>query len=226
MNRWAVFFLVFVTVGLSILLFILGWITAKINLLGWFLMVTGFVYFFGMISVYWIRRIKFWQPRSDGKLLREERDDWSFWFIVVGMVAVFYLPPVEYLLWPAILPRLVSMEIMGLFIIISGSVLFVWARRTLGNFYSGHVSLVEGQQLVQSGPYRFIRHPAYAGYILIALGLFLGYSSIAGVAALLFLLLPSIIYRLRVEDKLLAEHFGADFDEYAARVARLIPGMW
>ena len=226
MSRWAVFFLVLVALGLSILLFILGLVTAKTNLLGWFLMVTGFVYFFGVIFVYWIRKIQFWGPRTGGKPLKEERNDWSFWFIVLGMVAMFYLPPVEYLLMPAILPRMVSIEIIGFLLIISGSVLFIWARRTLGNFYSGHVSVVEGQQLVQSGPYHFIRHPAYAGYTLITLGLSLGYSSIAGFAAILFLLLPSVIYRLRVEDKLLAEHFGVEFNQYAARVARLVPGIW
>ena len=59
-----------------------------------------------------------------------------------------------------------------------------------------------------------------------SLGLALGYSSLAGFAAILFLLLPSVIYRIRVEDKMLAEHFGNDFKIYAARAARLIPGIW
>jgi len=86
--------------------------------------------------------------------------------------------------------------------------------------------VIEGQLLVQSGPYRFIRHPAYAGYLLMSLGLALGYSSLAGLAAMLFLLLPSIVYRIHVEDKMLAEHFGDEFKTYAARAARLIPGLW
>jgi|CXWL01.1.fsa_nt_gi protein-S-isoprenylcysteine O-methyltransferase Ste14 len=226
MNRAAIFFLVFITLGLAILLALLGAATIRSNLLGWFLLVTGSVYFFGVIIVYWIRRIQFWRPQAKGGFVKEEENDWSFWLIVVGMISVFYLPPFEYIFLPITLPRMVWMQGTGLILVIIGSVLFIWARRTLGNFYSGHVSVIEGQLLVQSGPYHFIRHPAYAGYLLMSLGLALGYSSLAGFAAILFLLLPSVIYRIRVEDKMLAEHFGNEFKIYAARVARLIPDIW
>jgi len=161
-----------------------------------------------------------------GRNAQEEGNDVSFWFIVAGMIAVFYLPPFEYLLVPAILPRIVWMQVTGLLIILVGSVLFIWARRVLGHYYSGHLSVIEGQKLVQHGPYRFIRHPAYAGYILIALGLSFGYSSLAGLVAILLLLLPSVVYRLRVEDRLLAEHFGEAFTNYANKTKCLIPGIW
>lgn len=226
MSRFAVFFLVVITLGLAILLALLGAATIQSNLLGWFLLISGLVYFFGVIIVYWIRRRRFWRPQSKGEIIKEENNDRSFWLIVIGMISAFYLPPIEYLFLPAILLRVEWMQATGLTLIVLGSAIFIWARRTLGKFYSGHVSVIEGQLLVQSGPYRFIRHPAYAGYILIALGLSLGYSSIAGLAAILFLLLPSVIYRIGVEDKLLAEHFGAQFNEYAVKVARLIPGIW
>ncbi|MBK8418404.1 isoprenylcysteine carboxylmethyltransferase family protein [Candidatus Villigracilis saccharophilus] len=226
MNRAAIFFLVFITLGLAILLALLGAATIRSNLLGWFLLVLGSTYFFGVIIVYWIRRIQFWRPRAKGEFVKEEQNDWSFWLIVIGMISVFYLPPLEYIFLPAALPCMVWMQATGLTFIILGSVLFIWARRMLGKFYSGHVSVIEGQLLMQSGPYRFIRHPAYAGYLLMSLGLALGYSSLAGLAATLFLLLPSVIYRIRIEDKMLAEYFGNEFKAYAARVARLIPGLW
>ncbi len=226
MSRLAIFFLVVVTLGLAILLALLGWATIQSNLLGWFLLITGLIYFFGVIIVYWIRRIRFWRPQAKGKIVKEEQDDWSFWTIVAGMIAAFYLPPIEYLYFKAVLPQNIWMQITGWILILLGSVLFVWARRTLGKFYSGHVSVVDGQPLVQNGPYRFIRHPAYAGYLLIALGLTLGYSSLAGFAAIVFLLLLSVINRMSVEDRLLAEYFGAQFQEYAQRTKRLIPGLW
>ncbi len=226
MSRMSIFFLVVVTLGLSILLAILGWITIPSNLLGWFLLITGLTYFFGVTIVYWVRRIRFWAPRAKGEMITEERNDWSFWFIVIGMVAGFYLPPIEYLLFEAVLPRTFLMQVTGLSLIVLGSILFIWARRTLGHFYSGHVSVIEGQQLVQSGPYRLIRHPAYAGYLLIALGLAVGYSSLAAFAAILIFLLPSVLCRMYVEDRLLAEHFGAQFSQYASRTKHLIPGIW
>ena len=226
MSRAAIFFLVVFALGLAFIIGWLGWATAQTNLLGWFLLLVGAAYLVGVVIVYWFRKERFWGPRAGGAMLKEESAGRSFWLIVIGMIAVFFMPPIEYLFLPAVLPRVEWMQVTGLALIILGSALFIWARRALGKFYSGHVSVVEGQPLVQSGPYRFIRHPAYAGFILIALGLSLGYSSLAGLVAILFLLLPSVIYRIRVEDKLLAEHFGAQFDKYAVKIARLIPGVW
>jgi protein-S-isoprenylcysteine O-methyltransferase Ste14 len=62
--------------------------------------------------------------------------------------------------------------------------------------------------------------------LLIALGLALGYSSLAGVVSILFALLPCMIYRIHIEDGLLAEHFGRQFDQYCQKTKRLIPGIW
>lgn len=226
MNHIAIFFLVVIALGLAFVIGWLGWATIQTNLLGWFLFLVGGAYLSGVVIIYWFHKEHFWGPGAGGAMLKEERDDRSFWLIAIGMIAAFFLPPIEFLFLPEVLPRTEWLQVSGWTLIILGSALFIWARRTLGKFYSGHVSVVAGQPLVQSGPYRFIRHPAYAGYILIALGLAVGYSSLAGLTAVLFLLLPAIIYRLRVEDKLLAEHFGVQFSEYATQVARLLPGIW
>ena len=112
MSRMAIFFLVVITLGLTVLLALLGLTTLRSNLLGWFLLISGLVYFFGIVIVYWVRRIRFWGPRAGGEMLKEERNDWSFWLIVVGMIAAFYLPPIEYLFFAAVLPRLVWMQVL------------------------------------------------------------------------------------------------------------------
>ena len=182
-------------------------------------------FFLGIIVVYWMRGIRFWEPQARSDVVKEERGDWSFWVITVGMIAAFYLPPAEYLYFN-FLPSGLLAQILGLFLVFLGSVLFILARRTLGQFYSGHVSVLEGQPLVQSGPYHFIRHPAYAGYLFIALGIACGYSSVAGLVINLIILLPAVIYRIHVEDKLLAEYFGAQFESYASRTKRLLPLVW
>lgn len=226
MSPLAIFFLVFCALGLAFVIGWLGWATVQTNLMGWFLLLVGGAYLVGVVVVYWFRRERFWGPRAGGAMLKEENKDSSFWWIVVGMIAAFFLPPIEYLFLPAILPRVLWMEIAGLTLVLFGSLLFIWARRTLGNYYSGHVSVVDGQPLVQDGPYRYIRHPAYAGYLWITFGIALGFSSLTGFIVVPLVLLPSVIYRLSVEDRLLAEHFGGQFKEYADRVSRLLPGLW
>jgi protein-S-isoprenylcysteine O-methyltransferase Ste14 len=200
--------------------------TLRTNLLGWFLLVAGIVYFVGVIVVYWIRGIHFWKPRASGEMVREESSNLSFWLIVLGMISAFYLPPIEYLFFDKYMSNGLGIQITGLIFIGIGSALFLWARRKLGKYYSGHVSVVEGQCLVQSGPYRIIRHPAYAGYLLMCLGLALGYSSVTALVAIFSLLLPAIIYRLTLEEKFLVERFYEDFNKYAAVTKKIIPGIW
>ncbi len=226
MSRIAIFFLMVVAPALSICLALLGLETLRTNLLGWFLLLTGVVYAAGIVIAAYIRREQFWEARLKGNTAKEEHGDRSFWLIALGMIGGFYLSPVEYLYCPAILPRPAWIQIPASLLTILGAALFVWARRALGDSYSGHVSVTEDQRLVQDGPYRFIRHPAYAGYLWISLGLAVGYSSLAGLAAALFALLPAVIYRIRVEDEMLAAHFGAEFEEYARKTKRLIPKVW
>lgn len=226
MNRNAVFFLLFIAPILSILLGLLGLETLSTNLLGWFLFLMGITYAAGVVIVAYIRREIFWEARVPGGTVQAEQGDRSFWMITLAMMAVFYMSPLEYIYLHPRLPRDQWMEVVGVTLFILGTMLFVWARRTLGRNYSGHLSVKADQQLVQSGPYRVIRHPAYAGYLLMALALAVGYSSLAGMVSTILFLLPCMIYRIYVEDALLAEHFGEQFDEYRRQVKRLIPGIW
>ena len=226
MSQVAKFFLLVVAPILAVLLALLGVETLPANPLGWFLLLVGVVYTAGMVIVYAIRKERFWESSLAGAPTHEERGDRSLWFITLGMVAAFYLSPVEYLYLPASLPRNAWLAFSGLGLVALGIVLFVWARRALGKSYSGHVSVKTGQALVQSGPYRLIRHPAYAGYLLMALGLSLGYASLAGLASILVLLLPGLVYRMSVEEKLLTGHFGEAYRQYMHRTKRLIPGIW
>lgn len=226
MNRFTITFLVVVTPILAICLAWLGLVTTPTNPLGWFLLLTGIAYAAGAVIFTVFRRQRFWEARAGKDILQEERGDRSFWLITLGMMVVFYLSPLEYLHFAAWLPRTVLMKFGGFGLVATGSALFVWARRTLGVNYSGHVMVGKRQALVQSGPYRFIRHPAYAGYLLMALGISLGYTSLVGLISVLALLLPSLVYRIKVEEKLLGECFGEAHHQYASKVKRLIPNLW
>ena len=226
MSQIAKFFLLVVAPLLAMLLALLGVETLPANPLGWFLLLVGVVYAVGVVIVYAIRKERFWESPLHGAPTHEERGDRSLWFITLGILAAFYLSPLEYIYLTASLPRNAWMSFSGVGLVAVGTMLFVWARRALGKSYSGHISVKTGQALVKSGPYRFIRHPAYAGYLLMALGISLGYSSLAGLASTLVLLLPSMIYRMTVEERLLTRHFGEAYRQYADGIKRIIPGIW
>jgi len=225
MSRIAIFFLLVVAPLLAIVLALLGIKTIPAVPLGWFLLLVGVAYPAGLLIV--------WGSAggASGSQRRGSHHPRGAWrpFVLAhhgGHVLAFYLPPVEYLYVAAVLPRSGWMPAAGIVLVCLGVVLFVWARRTLGRNYSGHVSVKSEQSLVRSGPYRFIRHPAYAGFLLMALGLCLGYSSLTGLGAVLVLLVPGLVYRMRVEEKLLVQHFGDAYRQYRSATPRLIPGIW
>lgn len=224
MSRTAIFFLVVIAPILALLLAWLGFLTIPTNLVAWFLLLVGLVYSGGILIAFALRRGRLWVSGSGYS--REERGDRSFWFIAAGMSAVFYLSPLEYLFFGEKLQSLAWQEIGGFALMLLGIALFVWAHRTLGAGYTGHASVREDQPLVQTGPYRFVRHPAYLGYLLMVLGITLGYWSLAGLISIAALLLPSIVYRIGVEERLLAAHFGNEHRIYKKSTKRFIPGVW
>jgi len=117
-------------------------------------------------------------------------------------------------------------QLPGLLLAIAGQALVTWGMAA-NAFFSLVVRLQEdrGQQVVTSGPYRFVRHPGYVGTILFSIGsaLLLGslWALLAG-----FLETGLFVLRTALEDRDL-QHELAGYQEYAARVRwRLFPGIW
>jgi protein-S-isoprenylcysteine O-methyltransferase Ste14 len=111
----------------------------------------------------------------------------------------------------------------GVVIIILGVALRWYAIRTLGRFFTRDVAVSEGQQVVQSGPYRLIRHPAYSGTFLTMLGVGLAMTNWASLVALLVCVFAGHFYRVRIEEKALIRTIGQPYVEYMRRTWRFIP---
>lgn len=114
---------------------------------------------------------------------------------------------------------------LGLGLCSTGGTLRWVAMRTLGRQFSGYVTLQENHQLVQSGIYRHIRHPIYLGTVLTFPGWALIFRSWLAVPALV-LTTAFVAARIRQEEKLLQDTFGADFEAYRRRTWRLIPHLY
>ena len=212
-------FLLLVSPVLAIFLALLGIETLPDNLLGWFLALFGFAYLAGGL-------IYVWRSRGGPAPIREERSDRSFWLILPGFLVIFFGAPLEFLFAPVLLPRGIGMQIAGVALIVAAVALRIWARRAIRGMYSGHVQIQASHRLVQDGPYRFIRHPGYTGFLLMGLGIALGYSSLIGLGAVPLLLLPGLYYRLRVEERLLEGQFGEEYRQYERKTGRLVPKLW
>lgn len=196
----------------------LGLETIWQNLMGGVLVLLGFAYMLGGAIYLWA---------TQGKAsIRKELGDRSLWLLAPGFLVVFFAPPLEYLYVPQIVPRGLAMQAIGLALILGGVLVRIWARSALKELYTGHLQVQANQRLIQSGPYRFVRHPGYAAFILLSLGLCVGYSSLIGLAAIPILMLPSLAYRMQVEEGLLIEQFGDKYRAYARTTKRIIPGLW
>ena len=226
MSKLVIFFLMVIASALAIFLALLGLETLGTNMLGWFLLVFGVAYPAGGIIHYFIQREPFWKSTRSSEITREEKGDRSFWFILPGFLAVFFAPPLEWMYMSAVLPRNLWLQICGLVLVLLGMALLVWARSHIRGLYSGHVAIQSDHKLVARGPYRWIRHPGYAGFLVLVLGVALGYSSLVGLVSIPVLLLPGLAYRMSVEEKLLGEQFGEEYSRYKAKTKRLIPGIW
>jgi protein-S-isoprenylcysteine O-methyltransferase len=205
--------------ALALVLALLALETTIANFLGWFLFAACLAYGAGGV-------IYLWRNRDDKDSRRTETGNRSFWWILPGFAAVFFAPPLEFLFLPPLLPRGIGMELTGLLVLVTGMAMRVWTRMTIGGMYAGYVSVTAGHVLVTDGPYRWVRHPGYTGFVIIALGLCIGYSSLIGLAAIPVLLLPGLAYRMKVEERLLKEQFGDEYRAYARGAKKIIPGVW
>ncbi|MEU3464090.1 isoprenylcysteine carboxylmethyltransferase family protein [Streptomyces sp. NPDC006733] len=108
-------------------------------------------------------------------------------------------------------------------VFLAGIALRQIAIHTLGRFYSHHVMRQQDHRIVSGGPYRVIRHPAYAGMLLAHLG-FVGFFLNPFSAALLPALAVAVVHRIRTEERLLLTVPG--YRAYAVGRARLCPRVW
>jgi protein-S-isoprenylcysteine O-methyltransferase Ste14 len=114
---------------------------------------------------------------------------------------------------------------LGVVLFLAGGALRLWPVFVLGRRFSGLVAIQPGHTLVTSGIYGVIRHPSYLGLLVMTLGWGLAFRSWVGVL-LTVLMLPPLLARIHAEERLLRTQFGAEYDAYCARTARLIPGLY
>jgi protein-S-isoprenylcysteine O-methyltransferase Ste14 len=108
----------------------------------------------------------------------------------------------------------------------AGLVVRIWAIVVLGQSFRTTVEVDAGQRVVDTGPYRWVRHPSYTGILLLMAGLSLVYGNWPALAVLLVLPAGVLIHRIFVEEAALTEVIGRAYTDYAARTKRLVPGVW
>jgi len=116
--------------------------------------------------------------------------------------------------------------VAGVACFVGGLWFFHRSHADLGTNWSVTLQVRENHRLVVDGVYRRVRHPMYAALFLYSVGQLLVLPNwIAGPS---YLLTFGILFalRVRVEERMMLDEFGADYAAYAARTKRLVPGVW
>ena len=112
---------------------------------------------------------------------------------------------------------------VGVVTVLAGLTIRVRSILTLKQVFTYSVAQTENHPLIETGPYRIIRHPGYLGQLMVFAGIAV---SLSNWLAVLLMMVPIAIgygYRIRVEEDFMIEHMGASYLSYRKRTKRLIP---
>ena len=112
---------------------------------------------------------------------------------------------------------------LGILLVYAGIAFRLYAINVLGASFTSTVAITPDQRLIEAGPYRLIRHPAYTGVLITLLGFGLCYTNWLSLLVIVGCALLGFSYRIRVEEHVLKAHLGQRYQEYMRRTKRLIP---
>jgi protein-S-isoprenylcysteine O-methyltransferase Ste14 len=153
-----------------------------------------------------------------GKVEKRGAYGWHLFFVAAAAALVFQ-PRGIWRVFEVCTPWLPA---VGVVVLVGATAFTIWARLALGRMWSSMPMKRIGHELRTDGPYRVTRHPIYTGLI----GMLLGTALINGMgfwAPTLALIIVGLIYKLRVEERLMREAFGDAYIVYQAHVPGLLP---
>ena len=122
--------------------------------------------------------------------------------------------------------RLLSIwKIVGLALFVVGLTVALIAVGTLRRFYLSTLVIRKDHQLITHGVYRFTRHPIYLGVLIACFGVPVYASSLYGFLTM-SVLIPILLYRIRMEERMLIEEFGDAYQAYRKATRKLIPLLY
>jgi protein-S-isoprenylcysteine O-methyltransferase Ste14 len=199
--------------------------------------ILSFVFLVGLVVV--VAMLGFFsRKRRDLGSVKASRQSGSVLLNTVWQLLLFPFPLVFFLVG-IIMPSLVYgtilnlsfqggeyLQVFSLPLFLLGVVLSGWSAKVLGQFMMSDIQVLQKHELVTRGPYSRIRHPAYTGAIMMALGSTLLYLNV--IMFIAFLAIFAIAYKRAVlEEELLASEdgFGQDYRDYMKKTGRFLPRL-
>lgn len=180
--------------------------------------------FFVLLLAVWVLKEGFNHLIGKSKRLSQSRpeDGGSYWLLLLAAIFSLLLLVGSRAIGAPFLPA--WLRYSGLGLMVAGLVLRQWAVYALGRHFSVVVAIESDHELIQSGPYRWLRHPAYTGGLLAAMGIQLIMGNGWTLLLSMLLLVPAFAYRMQIEERTLLAHFGEAYRTYQKNTWGLFPG--
>jgi protein-S-isoprenylcysteine O-methyltransferase len=146
------------------------------------------------------------------------------WIVIT--LSVFLAFNVAYALPAARMGAGIFARYWGLALFVAGLIFRWYSIIHLGRFFTVNVAIAANHRLVDTGPYRFVRHPSYTGALMAFLGLGLCLDNWASLVVLMVPVSLVFLWRMRVEESALLQGLGEPYREYMSRTKRLIPAVY
>jgi protein-S-isoprenylcysteine O-methyltransferase len=147
----------------------------------------------------------------------------ALWLAILAGVAMAIAA--EWVRW-ARLPDSTFLQALALGLMIAGLMVRWTSILTLGRLFTVDVAIQAGHSIVETGLYRHVRHPSYAGLLLAFLGLGVFYASWLSVVVLMLPVTLAVLNRIAKEERTLVRVLGPAYGAYRARTWRLVPGVY
>ena len=123
-------------------------------------------------------------------------------------------------------PLDIPIALLGGFLFVVGIYIYSKSIKELGKFFSTGIEIKKGHRLITTGPYRFVRHPAYFGGLIFMAGVAIAANSYWGIILYALITVPWYALRIHAEEKMLEEEFGKAFEEYKKKTKIIIPKIF
>jgi protein-S-isoprenylcysteine O-methyltransferase len=146
------------------------------------------------------------------------------WIVIVASVTLSF--NLAYRLPAAGMGAAPALRSLGIVIFVAGLSIRWYAIVHLGRFFTVNVAIAADHRLIDTGPYRFVRHPSYTGALMAFVGLAL---CLANWASLVMMVVPVFLVflrRMQVEEGALLAALGNQYRDYMNRTKRLIPAVY
>jgi protein-S-isoprenylcysteine O-methyltransferase Ste14 len=151
---------------------------------------------------------------------------WDYTLLMLVIAIVIILQPI-------FLPQLslftkqvwgLVIQVMGITLAACALALHIWARQHLQYFYAERVEILPNHQVIETGPYMFVRHPIIISFFGLAIGFFLINPALTTLAMMIYTFWDFEHAALQ-EEKLLSQNLPA-YREYMQRTPRFLPRLW